>query len=313
MDTLTRRDFLRILGAGAGAFAATCVLGSTSPAQAAAQASGKDTWGILIDLTRCTGCDSCSLACKEEYNLPNANIVPQALDNNTYTFIQAYQAANTKGEIVTRYVKRQCMHCLNAACVSACPAAAMYNSGEGPVVYRASRCLGCRYCEVGCPFGIPRFDWDEGVVPRINKCWLCFDRLARGRLPACVEACPTGALQFGRRGDLLAEAHGKIASNPGLYVNHVFGEFEVGGTSMLYLSDVPFENLGFPVGLPNTAPPEETEKIMVTLPYVIGGMTTLMTGTALYTHRKPSKSAGADEGATDSTDTPALAADEQEE
>jgi len=311
MNRLTRRDFLKTLGAGVAALTTTCSLADLFPARAG-EASEGQTWGILIDLTRCTGCDSCSLACKQEYSLPNADIVPRALDNNSYTVVQAYQAANTRGEIVTRYVKRQCMHCLNAACVSACPAAAMHNSGEGPVIYRASRCLGCRYCEVACPFGIPRFDWDEGLMPRISKCWLCFDRLERGRLPACVEACPTGALQFGRRDDLLAEAHGKIASNPDIYVNHVFGEFEVGGTSMLYLSDVPFERLGFPVGLPNTAPPEETEKIMVTLPYVIGGMTAFMTGTALYTHRGPSKSAEVHEGSQNAAMVSASTTDEQE-
>jgi formate dehydrogenase iron-sulfur subunit len=183
------------------------------------------------------------------------------------------------------------MHCLNAACVSACPAAAMYNSGQGPVVYRPNRCLGCRYCQVACPFEVPRFEWDNGINPQISKCWLCYDRLQAGQKPACVEACPTGTLRFGEREELLAQAHAQIASNPGRYVDHVFGEFEVGGTSMLYLSDVAFEQLGFPGHLPQTAPPEETEKIMSKLPFVIGGVVALMTGTAVYTHRAPAETA----------------------
>ena len=168
----------------------------------------------------------------------------------------------------------------------------MYNSGEGPIVYRAARCLGCRYCEVGCPFGIPRFDWESSVTATINKCWLCYDRLQDGmppRRPACVEACPTGALRFGERAELLAQAHGQIATHPERYVDHVFGEHEVGGTSILYLADVPFEQLGFPVDLPHTPPPAETEKIMSALPFVLGGMAALMSGTAAFTHRRHSQ------------------------
>jgi formate dehydrogenase iron-sulfur subunit len=163
----------------------------------------------------------------------------------------------------------------------------MYNSGEGPVIYRSDRCLGCRCCEVACPFGIPRFNWDNSITPTINKCWMCWDRLKEGEEPACVSACPTGAIRFGRREDLLAQAHARIASHPGRYVDNVYGEHEVGGTSMLYISDVPFEQLGFAMDLPVIAPPKQTEKILHKLPYVIGGMAAAMTGTALYTHRKP--------------------------
>jgi formate dehydrogenase iron-sulfur subunit len=161
----------------------------------------------------------------------------------------------------------------------------MYSSGEGPVIYRAVRCLGCRYCQVGCPFEIPRFNWDNPITPTINKCWMCYDRLQDGEQPACTAACPSGALHFGKRSQLLVQAHALIDNSPERYVDHVFGEHEVGGTSMLYLSDIPFEDLGFPVDLPHYAPPRETEKIMSALPYVLGGMATLMTGTALYTHR----------------------------
>ena len=163
----------------------------------------------------------------------------------------------------------------------------MYKSEAGPVIYRAERCLGCRYCQMACPFGIPSFEWDNGLNPVISKCWLCYDRLHEGLKPACAEACPVGALRFGRRDHLLVQAHAQIAARPDRYVDYVFGEYEVGGTSMLYLSDIPFEELGFPVDLPHTALPEETEKIMKTLPYVITGMTVLMAGTAVFTHSRP--------------------------
>ena len=286
---LSRRDFLKTMGAGiAAATAAGLFAGQATPAHASEQPSGP-SWGMLIDLTRCTGCNSCALACKESNGLPASDTAPQALDSKTFTFVDARQVVTAGGEVETRYVKRQCMHCLNAACVSACPAAAMHSSGQGPVIYRPNRCLGCRYCQMACPFEVPRFEWDNGINPKISKCWLCYERLQAGQKPACAEACPTGTLRFGLREELLAQAHAQIASNPGRYLNRILGEFEVGGTSMLYLSDVPFEQLGFPGHLPQTAPPEETEKIMSKLPFVIGGVVALMTGTAVYTHRTPAE------------------------
>lgn len=283
---MKRRAFLKQMGVGATAMVAAHLLGGQTQA---AQASGKATipgWGVLIDLTRCVGCNSCALACKAVNKLPNGNVEPQGLSSESYSFIDTRQVTTAEGESTTRFVKRQCMHCVDAACVSACPAAAMYKSEAGPVIYRPERCLGCRYCQMACPFEVPSFEWDNGITPVISKCWMCNSRLQENQKPACVEACPTGALQFGQRDHLIARAHGQIAANPDRYVNHIFGEHEVGGTSMLYLSDIPFEELGFPVNLPESAPPEETEKIMQTLPFVITGVAALMVGTAAYTHRK---------------------------
>jgi formate dehydrogenase iron-sulfur subunit len=276
---LSRRDFMAMAVAGAW-----LLLDRVRPVDAS-EPKSKETWGMLIDLTRCVGCNSCVLACKESNHLPGDDQIPQALESDAYSFVEPVEVITANGESTTRYVKRQCMHCLNAACVSACPAAAMYDSGEGPVIYRADRCLGCRYCLVGCPFGVPRFDWQDGIAPTISKCWMCYDRLQAGGEPACVEACPAGAVRFGRRSELLIQARAQIATRPERYVDHVFGESEVGGTSVVYLSDVPFEQLGFPLDLPHVAPSEQTEKVMSTLPFVIGGMAVLMSGAALYTHR----------------------------
>lgn len=286
-DSISRRKFLKTMGAGAAAVVASqLVAGFPMSTVHASEKAAADTWAVLIDLTRCAGCNSCALACKAANNLPDADTIPHELSNSAYTFVDECQVTTEQGE-ETQHVKRQCMHCLNAACVSACPAGAMYKSEEGPVIYRPERCLGCRYCQMACPFGVPSFEWDNGLTPVISKCWMCYSRLKEGETPACVGACPAGALKFGTRDQLLAQAHAQIKSNPDRYIDHIFGEFEVGGTSTLYLSDIPFEELGFPANLPVTAPPEETEKIMSALPAVIAGMATLMAGTAVYTHRKP--------------------------
>ena len=281
---ISRRQFLKGIGVGTTAALAGQLL--IAPATHASETNADETWAVLVDLTRCVGCNSCVLACKESNNLPNPTTPPDALSSEAYTFVDTHQVPNASGEMEERYAKRQCMHCVDPACVSACPAAAMYKSEEGQVVYRSERCLGCRYCQMACPFEVPSFEWDNGVTPVISKCWMCVDKLKEGDVPACVGACPNGALRFGNRKALLAQAHAQIESNPNRYIDHVFGEFEVGGTSMLYLSDVPFEAMGFPTNLPLTAPTEETEKIMNTLPAVITGTTALMAGIAYYTQRR---------------------------
>jgi formate dehydrogenase iron-sulfur subunit len=242
--------------------------------------------------------------------LPNPDTVPDALTSEAYTFVDERWVTTDTGDVTRRYVKRQCMHCLNAACVSACPAAAMYKGAQGQVIYRSYRCLGCRYCEAACPFAVPRFDWDDPIAPVINKCWLCYDRLQAGGQPACVEACPGGALRFGPRDELLVYAHARIAAKPDRYLDHVFGEFEVGGTAMLYLSNVPFEQLGFPADLPHSAPPEETHKVITKLPFVLTGVAALLTGTAAYTHRKPSGSLQGD-GEEDQVPSPLPSAEQE--
>jgi len=284
-STTTRRQFLK--GAGAATLAAigVCNLPQSVFAEGSSTGACVDPISILIDVSRCEGCDTCALACKEANQLPVTENPPSKLDADTYTFVDRREVTLENGEIAERYVKRGCMHCLNAACVSACPAAAMYKTEEGPVYYRANRCLGCRYCQMGCPFSVPQFDWNNGLSPEISKCWMCYDRLEEGEQPACVESCPTGAIRFGRRSQLLSAAHARIESNPEHYVDHVYGEHEVGGTSVLYISDVPFEQLGLPTNLPTTAPPEETEKIMTKLPFVVGGLAVALTGTAAWTHR----------------------------
>jgi formate dehydrogenase iron-sulfur subunit len=135
--------------------------------------------------------------------------------------------------------------CIDPACASACPVSALQKLDNGAVVYDRKRCIGCRYCMLACPFHIPRFEWDK-VIPVIAKCTLCRDRLDLGEGPSCAQACPAGALVWGHRDELLAEAESRLAANPERYVDGIYGKDEAGGTSVLYLSGVPFKKLGFP-------------------------------------------------------------------
>ena len=166
------------------------------------------------------------------------------------------------------YVKRQCMHCETPACAAACLTKALHKTDEGPVVWRASKCLGCRYCMMACPFDVPKFEYNS-AVPRILKCRMCLERLRDGEVPACVENCPAEALTFGKRGELLEIARQRIYQNPGDYVSHIYGEHEAGGTNWLYISPVPFDQLGFRTDLDTTAYPEFTRDFLTSVPIVL--------------------------------------------
>ena len=210
-----------------------------------------DAVGMLYDNTICTGCKACVVACKETNGLPPDTELsgglwdmPADLNSKTKNIIKLYQEPG--GEDFA-YVKRQCMHCLDPACVTGCPFGALKKNRWGAVTWESSLCIGCRYCEVACPFDVPKFEWDKWN-PKIVKCEFCFDqRLKQNQQPACTAVCPTGAVIFGKRVDLLAKAKDRIAASPGKYFeNRVYGEHEAGGTQVLYLSNVPFEKIGLP-------------------------------------------------------------------
>ncbi len=277
----SRRTFLK--GLGAGALSLVAVSSQLTPAHASSTVNTDDAYGVLIDLTRCTGCDSCVLACKQKNNRPNPDTSADRLSSDAYSALERYPIINADGALAEQAVKRQCMHCLHPACVSACTVGALRKQPNGPVVYEADKCIGCRYCQYACPFGVPTYDWNN-ALGLIHKCNLCADRLAEGELPACVASCPNGALRFGKRSALLAQAHAQIKTNPGRYVDHVYGETEAGGTSMLYLSAVPFAQLGFPV-LGSKPIPQDAERIMESTPIIALGMATLATSLYFITRR----------------------------
>jgi len=225
---------------------------------------------ILFDAFRCTGCRGCQVACKQWNDLP-AEVThntgsyqnPPRVSADTWLVMQFREVENGDGGLAWAFGRHACMHCVHPACVSACPVGALYKTDEGPVLYHDDRCIGCRYCMLACPFEIPTFQWDQGLFEgaEIKKCNFCIDRLSAGMEPACVHTCPTGALMFGERDELIAVAEGRIREHPERYLDHVYGKDEAGGTSLLYISPVPFEELGLPQLGP--APiQEKTEDIM---------------------------------------------------
>jgi formate dehydrogenase iron-sulfur subunit len=181
------------------------------------------------------------------------------LNDKTYAILEVHDG---------HPVRRTCMHCVDPACASVCPVRALEKTEEGPVVYHADRCMGCRYCMMACPFKVPRYEWSS-AVPRVRKCVMCNDRVARGKRPACTLFCPADAIRFGDREELLAEAKGRIAKDPDHYYPHVYGEKEVGGTAVLIIAAVPPEKLGLPTDLPSDPLPKRTWQVLSRLPGVV--------------------------------------------
>jgi formate dehydrogenase iron-sulfur subunit len=241
---------------------------------------------ILIDTTRCIGCRACQVACKSWHDLPGERTEfsetlsnPRYMDSNNYTRVIFREAVAPDGRLSWYFIPRRCMHCLEPACVSACPVAALQKMADGPVVYDDTRCIGCRYCMMACPFQVPKFQWGS-AVPLIRKCDFCADRIAIGMSPACTTVCPTGTLLFGERKALLQEAHRRLGLHPDKYYPEVYGEKIVGGTSKIYLTPVSFESLklehrGFRTDLGNQPQGLRGREWMSKVPYVavaVGGL-----------------------------------------
>jgi len=212
---------------------------------------------ILVDISRCVGCGACSAACKEANGLPDTE--------ETQLSATAWTALAEKGDY---YVRNLCRHCTDPTCVSVCPVGAFVKTAEGPVIYDGDKCIGCRYCMTACPFQVPRYEWTSRA-PLVRKCIMCHERVKNGQMTACAEACPESATVFGYRDEMIAEARRRIAENPGQYVDHIYGEHEVGGTNVLFLSPVPFEELGFRMDLGNDALPELTWEALKKIPNLV--------------------------------------------
>jgi len=229
--------------------------------------------GILVDVTRCTGCNQCVEACAEANQLGASNFMVQQSPDG----LSARRWSSIVESPEGGFVRKFCRHCLEPACVSACPVGAMYRTSEGVVLYDSQKCMGCRYCMMACPFGIPRYEWDS-PAPIVQKCTLCYSRLEQGQLPACVETCPEQVLTFGERSELLALANQRLQEAAQTYLPKVYGAHEVGGTAILYISHVPLDFLGYH-GAPIEEPmPELTWAWLNKVPAISIGVAGLMTG-----------------------------------
>lgn len=237
--SINRRTFFKAMGATAVALS----VGKELTASAESVAEGQsELYGVLYDVKRCVGCHGCEYDCAEAHGLEYPDIPKnppiRKTDDTHLTVVNFHETS--KGELPA---KIQCMHCTQPACDAACLTQAMHKTEEGPVIWREDKCMGCRYCMISCPFDIPKFEY-HSTNPRIMKCDMCHDRLKEGETPACVYNCPEEALMYGKRGDLIREARQRIHENPDDYIDQIYGEHEAGGTSWLYISPVPFAELG---------------------------------------------------------------------
>jgi Fe-S-cluster-containing dehydrogenase component len=254
-----------------GVAAGTAAVGAE--AQASTGGPVDQQAAILVDLTKCIGCKGCEQACAEVNGLPEPDL---SLVGSDIPATPRRETSDKARTVVNRFetkagdvfAKTQCMHCVQPACAAACLTRALYKTPEGPVIWREDKCMGCRFCMVSCPFDVPKFEY-YSAVPKIVKCQMCFDRLADGGKPACVENCGGDALTFGKRGELLEMARQRIYQSPGQYVSHIYGEHEAGGTSILYISGAPFGELGFRTDLGTESYPERTRDFLTAVPLVL--------------------------------------------
>ena len=279
---MDRREFLKTVGVAAGA----AMIGK--PLRAGEKETHSDElMGILVDTTRCVGCRTCEFTCAE------VNGLPEPSDDDEAMFAQERSPSETQWTVVNRYetdvgevfVKKQCMHCNEPACAAACPTRAMYKTPRGPVIWRADKCMGCRFCMISCPFDMPKFEY-HSAVPKIQKCRMCFERLQEGEEPACVEECPEDALLFGTRRELLEIARERIYHHPDRYVHYIYGEHEAGGTGYLYLAAVPFEQLGFKTNVAMKPYPEFTREFLYAVPVVLTLLPAFLLAVSKATHQE---------------------------
>ena len=251
MTFQNRRDFIKtslLLTAGISG------ISSKKTKAASIETLSDDRMGVLVDTTVCIGCRSCEWACKNAHDLQtdpidtynDRSVYEKKRRPDEYALTVVNEYDNPKNSLLPTDVKVQCMHCEKPACVSACIVGAFTKHPEGPVTWDSDKCIGCRYCLVACPFQVPSFEYSKALQPKIMKCDFCFERTKEGKLPACVEVCPTEALIYGKRSELIEIAKQRIKRQPDKYFNYVLGETEVGGTSWLYLAGQDFAKLDFP-------------------------------------------------------------------
>ncbi len=271
----TRRRFMGTIAAIGGTLGVAGLTSGAKTASAKEFEGSADRYGVLYDLSMCVGCRSCEKACNEYNKLAAPKVPfddPSVFEETRRPTVEAYTVVNRfpnpTDPSKPLYRKIQCNHCNEPACATACPVHAYTKNPEGPVTYDVNLCFGCRYCMVACPYYVPAYDYNSALEPRISKCTMCVDRVKAGLPTACSEICPTGALTFGKRIELIKVARERIMKNPDKYIDHIFGEHEAGGSSWLYISAVPFEHYGFPSHMQKAPLLENTKGFLSTVPLV---------------------------------------------
>ncbi len=287
---ISRRKFLGIIGTTGF----STVFGSSANAATNKHFTGyPESLGVLHDTVLCVGCRACEEACNKVNELPPPDRpfkdlsvldIKRRTTPKAYTIVNRY--VDKKSEKGPVFFKKQCNHCLEPACASACFVRAFTKTKNGAVIYDESVCVGCRYCMIACPFEIPTYEYDNAFSPKVMKCTMCYPRVIKGQLPGCVESCPTEALTFGKRRNLIKIARERIRKYPERYVDHIYGEHEMGGTSWLYLSGVSFNKLGMREDLGITPAPELTAGVLSTVPIIAALWPVLLTGAYAISKRK---------------------------
>jgi Fe-S-cluster-containing dehydrogenase component/Ni/Fe-hydrogenase subunit HybB-like protein len=270
---ITRRHFLGLMGSGIGS---NFLLSSNSQAVTTKHFTGyPGSIGVLHDISRCIGCRKCEDACNKVNDLP---LPKRPFDDlkvlkrqrrphaNEYTVVNQFFPPAMNSPV---FVKKQCNHCLEPACVSACFVKALTKSETGVVEYDPSLCVGCRYCMIACPFNIPAYEYNNPITPKVMKCNLCQPRIQKGLMPACVVICPKEALIFATRKELIKIARQRIQNHPDRYVDHVYGEHEMGGCSWLYISNVRFADIGMREDLGVISAPQLISGTLSMFPVVV--------------------------------------------
>lgn len=284
-----RRDFLKIAAAAGGAG----LLLKPQEILAKEFTGWPDAYGMLTDTTLCIGCRKCEAACNEVNNLPapSSSFEDKSVLNfkrrtsaYVYTVVNRFPDPTKKGEWI--YAKIQCNHCNEPACASACLVGAFKKTPEGAVKYNKDVCIGCRYCMTACPFNVPAYEYNNPFSPEVRKCELCLPRLQKGELPACAGICPREAITFGKRRQLIKVARDRIRKHPDRYADYIYGENEVGGTSWMYLSKLPFEQIGFRTDLGTTQYPQLTKGFLSAVPLVLVIWPALLGGCYAFTRHR---------------------------
>jgi len=299
MKNFNRRSFLKGGLALGGAAAITSASKESRAAGNGNFGGYPDSMGVLVDFTKCVGCRSCEAACNKEQGLPDPdkpfddfsvfdelhNGQKRRTSEKAYTVVNRYDVEDRSAGPVFR--KFQCNHCNEPACLTSCFVNAYTKTKEGAVIYDPTVCVGCRTCMIACPFYVPAYSYSSPINPVVKKCIMCYDtRLKFGRPPACVEACPKEVMTFGKRRDLLILGHERIRSRPGKYVDHIYGEKEVGGTAWMYMSDVPFDKIGFNTSIGNQPIISYVKEFLTIVPMVLTIWPALFTGFHLLAKKK---------------------------